>query len=134
MAGMREDDCMTQRHFTVTIAGRDSHDLEDLEESSRRLRDELMEIDGIQIDGVPDGPSRDSTRAVAEVLAAFAISYYLVRPLAKELSGVLHLWQQRHRDKRVLVEFPDGSQLEINGHDPAGTRELIDKIEQTIPQ
>ena len=125
---------MTQRHFMVTIAGRDSHDLEDLEESSRRLRDELLEIDGIRIDSVPDGPSRDSTRAVAEVLAAFAISYYLVRPLAKELSGVLQIWLQRHRDKRVLVKFPDGSQLEINGHDPAGTRELIDKLEQTIPQ
>jgi hypothetical protein len=132
VAPVGQDVRMTQRHLVVTVAGVDRQDLEELEAASRRLRDELLELDGIRIDAVPDQPSRDPTRAVAEVLAAFAIGLYLVRPVVKEVAGVINSWLQRHRDKKVVVTFPDGSQFEINGHDTEGTRDLIGKIEKTI--
>jgi hypothetical protein len=123
---------MTERHFVVTVTGRDRHDPEELEDASRRLRDELLEIDGLRVGRVPDRPSRDRTRSAADVLAALAVTYYLVRPLAKEVLAVIDSWSQRHRDKQVVVRLPDGSTFEINGHDADGTRELLGEIEKTI--
>lgn len=123
---------MVDEEFTITIAGTDQHDTEELEEAARQLRDELSEIDDVELAGVPGDPAPEGARGVGtDLVLAFAVAYYggrvafgggrdLMRleksirtSVLPHIARVIHDWSRRNKDKQAIIKRPDGTELHL---------------------
>jgi hypothetical protein len=140
---------MAEGELIITIAGADQHDLEELEEASRQLREELSEVDEVKLSEVTGGPAQEGTRssAVYTVPAAIMITIYsgkvvlmaakdinrLQKKLSKDVlpqvARIVHDWSRRHHDKHVIVKLSDGSEYDLTNF----TAEEISSILQATP-
>jgi hypothetical protein len=140
---------MVEDAFTITIAGTDQHDTEELEEAARQLRDELSEVDEIELAGVPGDPAPEGTRgALVDLVLAFVVTYYggkvafgggrdlmrlerrLRTSVLPHMARVIHDWSRRNKDKQAIIKRPDGTEYHLTNLSEdeiasvlAGTRE-----------
>lgn len=107
----------------IEVAPVDGEDAEALDDLTRALREELLELD---VDAVsrPSEPAPDGARAVE----AAALGMLLVG-VGKGALGIVartvERWVQRVGDRRVVLEL-DGDRLEVSGISAEDQRRLID--------
>lgn len=123
---------MADEEFTITIAGTDQHETEELEEAARQLRDELSEIGDIELAGVPGEPVPEGARGVVtDLVLAFAVAYYggrvafgggrdllrlekrLRTTVLPHIARIMHDWARRHKDKQAIIKRPDGTEFHL---------------------
>lgn len=112
---------MAEGEFTIMISGADQHELEELEEACRLLRDDLAEIDGLELSDVVGEPPEEGTRSaiVYAVPLSFLVAYYGGKPVVgiyKDVSRILRDWSKRHPDKKAKMEFANGDRYEFTGY------------------
>jgi hypothetical protein len=140
---------MAEGELIITIAGADQHDLEELEEASRQLREELSEVDEVKLSEVTGGPAQEGTRssAVYTVPAAIMVTIYsakvalmaakdikrvqkkLTKDVLPQVARIVHDWSRRHQDKHVIVRLSNGSEYDLTNF----TADEITSILQANP-
>ncbi|GAA4672835.1 hypothetical protein [Phytohabitans rumicis] len=135
---------MVDPQFTVMIVGNDDHTVEELEEATRQLRDELAEVDDVELAGVPGDPPEDGTRGtLTELAAVIMVTYYSVKTVVgggrelkhlerrvrtvvmPHLAGILREWTQRHKDKRAIIKRPDGTEFDLTNLSEEEIRSIL---------
>jgi hypothetical protein len=124
---------MAEGELIITIAGVDQHDVEELEEASRQLLDELSEVDEVKLSEVTGGAAQEGTRssAIYTVPAAIMVSIYsakialmaakdlkrlqkrLTEDVLPQVARIVHDWSQRHQDKRAIIKLPNGFEADL---------------------
>jgi hypothetical protein len=92
--------------------------------TTRRLRDEILQIDGVvAADAVP-GEAAAGTRSPALVQdGALAVSIYIwmVRPAIAMIRDFL----RRNAGNRAELEFPSGEKVTLEGHSEGSIERLV---------
>jgi hypothetical protein len=119
--------------FELIVTGiADSHD-DDLDDASRNLRDDLLEIEGVEVTEATRGPAPAGTRSAAElVLATIVVAYYAYRNAryTVDLARVLRQWLDRNKGKRTTLRYPDGTEVDLTNLSEPAMREAIEQVER----
>lgn len=134
---------MTDSQFVVTVRGTAAHHVEDIEEACRQLREDLADLDGIELGEVISGPAEKGTRAdLVSVATAILVSYYvgklvvwsaqdikrLKAVVMPRLAQVFHDFLNRHKDKRAIVRLPDGTETDLTHLGEDGIRTILEQM------
>lgn len=125
---------MTGEQFELIVAGAGAGHAEDLDEASFNLLGEITDVDGVEAAEAVAGPAPAGTRAAAEVVAAtIVVTYYAYRTARytvetlPQLARVIRHWLDRNRDKRAVVRFRDGSEVDVTDLSEVQTREVLER-------
>lgn len=120
--------------FELIVTGiADSHD-DDLDDASRNLRDDLLEVEGLEVTEAARGPAPAGTRGAAElVLATIVVAYYAYRNAryTVDLARVLRQWLDRNKGKRATLRYPDGTEIELTDLSESAMRDAIEQAERS---
>ena len=118
--------------FELIVTGiADSHD-DDLDDASRNLRDDLLEVEGLEVTEATRGPAPAGTRGAAElVLATIVVAYYAYRNAryTVDLARVVRHWLDRNKEKRAAIRYPDGTEIDLTGLSEEDMRAVIERVE-----
>ncbi|WP_424529349.1 hypothetical protein ACOZ38_07315 [Sphaerisporangium viridialbum] len=116
---------MEPQPFIVRLEPIDPGETEALAESTRRLRDEILQIDGVTAaEPVASGEPAAGTRAFAlmqEGALAISIYIWMVRPAVSVIRDFL----RRNAGNRARLEFPNGQKVTIEGHSEESAERLV---------
>lgn len=116
------NDCDVDIRLT---AGRDADD-EELDASTRQLRNELLALDVERVDLVTAGPAPEGAKAGDAVTwGALLVTLAGSGALLPVLVDSIRSWLLRHRDHKVVLQI-DNARLEISDVSPEQQQRLID--------
>ena len=119
--------------FELIVTGvADSH-VDDLDDACRNLRDEMLEVDGLEVADAVRGPAPAGTRGAAELLlATLVVVYYAYRNAryTVDLARVLRHWLDRNKGKRAILRNPDGTEIDLTNLSEAELRNAIEQVER----
>lgn len=109
---------------------------EDIEEATRTLRQDLLELDGLVVSEQQDTDVPAGARAdVQTVLGVISLSvvtsgmYVRAAPDIKKLIGsvsrVTQNWLERNKGKKALIELPDGTKVDLTDHSESSTERIL---------
>lgn len=131
---------MTAPQFIITVAGVEQGDMEELEEACRQLRDDLEEIDGVDLAEVPGEPPPPGTRSSAFVALSAALMVGLyggkmavmaksdLRRIRQKIANVLDHWMRRHEKSRAIIKLPDGTEADLTGYGPDDIVSVLERV------
>jgi len=108
-------------------------------DATRDLREDLNEIRGVEageVTGPPVEGTRDPTTILLGVLGiSFAIPTAMrvkadYDRLAKRLDEIIKRYQERHKGKKVSIDFPDGTKFNSENMSEEG----LAKVLRNLPQ
>jgi hypothetical protein len=119
--------------FELIVTGvANSHD-DDLDDACRNLRDEMVDVEGVEVTEAARGPAPAGTRGAAElVLATLVVAYYAYRNAryTAELARVLRQWLDRNKEKRATLKSPDGTEIDLTNLSESEMRTAIEQAER----
>lgn len=116
------NDCDVDIRLT---AGLDADD-EELDASTRQLRNELLALDVERVDLVTAGPAPEGAKAGDAVTwGALLVTLAGSGALLPVLVDSIRSWLLRHRDHKVVLQI-DNARLEISDVSPEQQQRLID--------
>jgi hypothetical protein len=131
---------MEEGSFIISVVGLDQQDQEELEEACRQLRDDLEQIDDVELSEVPGEPVAEGTRSplIPTLGAALFVAIYGrkmalmakedVKRVMAQILRVIDQWQQRHKNTRVDFKLPDGTEAHVSGFDAESTQSMIETM------
>ncbi|GAA3829910.1 hypothetical protein GCM10022226_58440 [Sphaerisporangium flaviroseum] len=116
---------MEPQPLIVRLESIDPVETEALAENARRLRDEILQVEGVVgAEPVPSTETAAGTRSPTLLQdGALAISIYiwLVRPAI----AVIRDFLRRNAGNRAQLEFPNGQKVTIEGHSEESAERLV---------
>lgn len=111
--------------LTLNIDAGPGADAEELEELTRRLREELMELDVEAVDLVRVGETPKRAKAGDPVAwGTLLVTLAASGGVLTTLINTLHAWLTRHERRSVTLEI-DGDRLEVTGISSEEQQRLI---------
>jgi hypothetical protein len=119
--------------FELIVTGvADSHD-DDLDDACRNLRDEMLDVEGVDVTEASRGPAPTGTRGAAElVLATLVVAYYAYRNAryTVDLARVMRQWLDRNKEKRATLKYPDGTEIDLTNLSEEELRAAIEQADR----
>ncbi|MEU8267024.1 hypothetical protein AB0B89_07635 [Sphaerisporangium sp. NPDC049002] len=116
---------MEPQPLIVRLESIDPGETEALAERTLRLRDEILQLDGVTAaEPVPSRESAAGTRAPAlmqEGALAISIYIWMVRPAV----AIIRDFLRRNAGNRARLEFPNGQKVTIEGHSEGSAERLV---------
>ncbi|MEV7967372.1 hypothetical protein AB0O34_15515 [Sphaerisporangium sp. NPDC088356] len=116
---------MEPQPLIVRLESIDPGETEALAQCTLRLRDEILQIDGVTAaEPVPSRESAAGTRAPALMQeGALAISIYIwvIRPAV----AVIRDFLRRNAGNRARIEFPNGEKVTLEGRSDGSAERLV---------
>lgn len=101
---------------------------EETEDSSRLLRDQLLETSGTSVEYIPDGHVPDGTRVVDPItIGALLVTLAGSGSALTALIETVKEWLGRNSTHTVTLEAQNGSKITITGQQSAEDKELLEK-------
>jgi hypothetical protein len=134
---------MSEYQFLVTVAGTPQHAVEELEEACRQLRDDLSNVEHIELSEIPGEPPAEGTRsAVVTVSTAILVAYYggkiavmgtrdlkrLKEIVVPALARVFQLWLGRNKETRAIIRLPNGTEADLTNMSEEGIRSILEQF------
>jgi hypothetical protein len=121
---------MEPQSLIVRLESIDPGEIEALADATRRLRDEIVQVDGVlAADPVLSDGTAAGTRSAALVQdGALAVSIYVwvVRPTI----AIIRDFLRRDAGNRAELEFPNGEKVRLEGHSEESTERLLAIIKE----
>jgi hypothetical protein len=119
--------------FELIVTGiADSHD-DDLDDACRNLRDDMLDVEGVEVTEATRGPAPTGTRGAAEVvLATLVVAYYAYRNAryTVDLARVLRHWLDRNKGKKASLRYPDGTEVDLTDLSEQEMHAAIEQVER----
>ena len=112
---------------------------EELAEATRDLKDDLNELPGVEAKDLvtaAEPGTRDPFTVVLGMLVLSLFSYPTAKRAKKDLQHlgeIIRRYQERHKGKRVQIDFPDGTRIDAKNISEKNLTELLKSMPHQHP-